>query len=285
LSQALEKRGAMAELIVDGDRSVLPLLSGRPYRMIRWHDDEDLLLKTVRGSDITVVDSYLASLSLCGKIARSTPMPVFFDDNKRITYPSGVVINGAIGAEKMGYLKKSGTSHLLGVQYIPLRKEFWDVGNIKIKRSVKNVLITLGGSGQKNFVSRIKMFLKNRFPQYRYLVAAGGIRAAGIKKLMLRSDIAISAGGQTLYELARVGIPTICIGIVENQQYNIKGWRRAGFIEYAGGIGDSGLFDKLYASFTAFSSHKERAKRSIAGSRLVDGKGACRIVDSLLRNS
>ena len=37
-----------------------------------------------------------------------------------------------------------------------------------------------------------------------------------------------------VYELARVGVPTMALAVAENQMYNVIGWQKAGFIEYAG---------------------------------------------------
>lgn len=48
--------------------------------------------------------------------------------------------------------------------------------------------------------------------------------AEHMKTLMLESDVAISAGGQTLYELASVGLPTIAIQVVDNQSEDISGF-------------------------------------------------------------
>jgi UDP-2,4-diacetamido-2,4,6-trideoxy-beta-L-altropyranose hydrolase len=45
-----------------------------------------------------------------------------------------------------------------------------------------------------------------------------------MKHAMLETDIAISNGRQTLYKLVRVGVPTIAIGVAENQLGNIKEW-------------------------------------------------------------
>ena len=55
-------------------------------------------------------------------------------------------------------------------------------------------------------------------------------------------DLAISASGQTLYELACIGVPTIAIGIIDNQKNNIKNWINQGFIEYAGCWNDESYF-------------------------------------------
>ena len=45
---------------------------------------------------------------------------------------------------------------------------------------------------------------------------------------MLSVDLAITAGGQTTYELARCGVPMIMIEVVSNQQGNIRGFNELG---------------------------------------------------------
>ena len=54
--------------------------------------------------------------------------------------------------------------------------------------------------------------------------------------------------GQTLYELAaRVGVPTIAVGVVDNQINNIQNWQKQGFIEFAGFWDDDNLEENILA--------------------------------------
>lgn len=48
--------------------------------------------------------------------------------------------------------------------------------------------------------------------------------AERMKDVMAGSDLAISAAGQTLYELARIGLPTIAIAVARDQLGNVEGW-------------------------------------------------------------
>ena len=100
------------------------------------------------------------------------------------------------------------------------------------------------------------------------------------KDIMLRSDIAISSGGQTLYELARVGVPTIAFLQAENQRLNLEAWDKEGFIEYVGGYNNLGK--KISQGLDRLPLRKERARRSGIGMRLVDGQGARRTREALL---
>ena len=101
-----------------------------------------------------------------------------------------------------------------------------------------------------------------------------------MKKVMLDSDIAISAGGQTLYELARVGVPTIAISVADNQLGSIRGWQKTGFIEYAGWWEDDfGIRAKNILSQVK-DPYIRRVKSEI-GRKLVDGKGAKRVCEDV----
>lgn len=282
LAQSFKRRKSPAALIINGDKSLLPLLGGSNYKMFNWHDDQGTLLKIIKSSDITVVDSYLAGPLLNKEIAASTKLPVYLDDTKRAVYPKGIIVNGSIGAEKMGYKRKKGVKYLLGMEYAYLRKPFWTGVSRRIKKNIRDVLITFGGTSQDNIISVMVDFLSRKFPQMRFNIVSNKIDACSMKELMLDSDIAISAGGQTLYELARIGTPTICICIADNQLNNIRGWQKAGFIEYAGWRNDARLLRKVYKALNTIYSFGERVKRSDAGRRMIDGRGVHRIVDALL---
>jgi len=103
-----------------------------------------------------------------------------------------------------------------------------------------------------------------------------------MKKAMLDSDITISASGQTLYELARVGVPTIAISVSDNQMNNVRGWQKAGFIEYAGWWQDDKLLTNVLVCINNLRKKGIRLKKSLIGRKFVDGKGCHRIVDYLL---
>jgi UDP-4-amino-4,6-dideoxy-N-acetyl-beta-L-altrosamine N-acetyltransferase len=98
-----------------------------------------------------------------------------------------------------------------------------------------------------------------------------------MRDVMLESDIAISACGQTLYELARVGVPTVAVAVAENQMNNAEGWREAGFIEYAGRREETDLIDSVARGIRALLPRREREKRSRRGLLHVDGLGPRRI--------
>ncbi|MEM2618812.1 MAG: hypothetical protein QW356_04940, partial [Candidatus Hadarchaeales archaeon] len=112
----------------------------------------------------------------------------------------------------------------------------------------------------------------------------GNLSTEEMKKLMLECDVAVSAGGQTTYELARVGIPSVLIAVAENQLLNCKGWEEAGFACYMGFAGERNMLQKTVNCLKKLEDEKIRSKMSKKGRKCVDGQGARRAVKELQSN-
>jgi UDP-2,4-diacetamido-2,4,6-trideoxy-beta-L-altropyranose hydrolase len=303
LYQAFEEKGKVPEFIVNGDEAAKELLIDKRCRIFNWLEDGDRLISFIKDADIVIVDSYLADFELHKKISGMIKIPVYIDDIKRLDYSDGIIINGAIYAEELNYPEKANSTYILGTQYTPLRKEFWEVPDKEIKGHIESIMITFGGDDARNMTPKVLRLLVDNYPALIKKVIIGkGFRnikeiedprddkieliyypdAEGMKKTMLESDIAISSGGQTLYELARIGVPTIAIAVADNQMNNIKGWQRAGFIEYAGWWEDTDLIYKVQKAILKLKSRQTREQVSQTGKRLVDGQGARRVADKII---
>ena len=101
---------------------------------------------------------------------------------------------------------------------------------------------------------------------------------------MLNSDMAISACGQTLNELASVGVPTIGVCIAENQLGNIKGWEKIGFLEYAGWYSMGNILEKIKNVIEHLKNSKERKNKFKIAKKFINGKGSSRIIKISLFN-
>jgi len=101
-----------------------------------------------------------------------------------------------------------------------------------------------------------------------------------MKSLILRCDVAVSGGGQTVNELAVCGVPTVGICFAENQRLNIEGWRKQGFLKYAGRIDQAGIFERIEKTLKSLSL-PQRRRMGESGQRLVDGKGALRAAKAI----
>ena len=105
-----------------------------------------------------------------------------------------------------------------------------------------------------------------------------------MKEIMLQADIAISAAGQTLYELARVGVPTITVAVADNQVNVMQGWQRTGAIEYSGRWDEPNIINNIYLATQRLMDRNLRQQRSRIARQIIDGKGSQRVVEFLLKD-
>ncbi|MBN1384685.1 MAG: UDP-2,4-diacetamido-2,4,6-trideoxy-beta-L-altropyranose hydrolase [Elusimicrobia bacterium] len=283
LYQAFEYYGITPKFCVNGCKKTIDFLERKNYKLYNWIEHKNELFADLYKTDIVVIDSYLANKSLYNKISRYLDggILVMIDDYKRMEYPGGIVVNPSVYGDKLKYTQKKGITYLLGKNYIILRKEFWNVPKKKINKRIKNMLITFGGMIHPGLMRKLEQHFR-RFNVYLIEPNKNRFTAKEMLKLMLKADICISGGGQTTYELARAGVPTIGICFADNQEFNLQIWQRKKFIDYVGWYKNKSLLKKITSAVDRFMSHEERIKRSVIGRKYVDGKGAKRIVSGLI---
>jgi len=289
LAQGFKERLLDVIFIIRGDGDYSEILADYKYKQIEWQGSIGIKGFSNK-NDIAIVDSYYIDEKLCSKIYEKFKKVLFFDDFQRINYPGGVVLNSVIGAEKLNYSEIDGVKYLLGVKFQPLRRDFWDVPKYIVGEDINNIMITFGGSDITNKTSGYIKKVKKLYPEAKVTVIIGkgfinkdsvlkqkdnnikflySPNAKTMLETMLKSDLAISAAGQTISELARVGVPTIGIKVAENQKNNIKYWKESGFL-LSEDILKKGI------------PQIKREICSIKGRALIDGQGVKNIMSSLL---
>jgi UDP-2,4-diacetamido-2,4,6-trideoxy-beta-L-altropyranose hydrolase len=304
LYQAFQERGILPEFIINGDNNIEYLLKDIDFQIFNWLDKENILFEKVKDADIAIIDSYLADIYFYNKLSELAKIALYIDDNKRLDYPKGIVLNGNIHAKNLSYPKKEGIAYLLGTKYTPLRKEFWEVPEKKIKEKIDSIMVTFGGDDAKNMTPKILSFLNQKYPNlFKNVIIGRAFQnideikkyadkntnliyypdVEKIKEIMLESDIAISACGQTLNEVARVGVPTIGICLAENQIRNAEKWVKIGFLEYAGYYNKDNMITKIDSMLKNLHNIKLREAISKIGKNFVDGNGSVRIINEILK--
>lgn len=297
LYQAFNEIEIIPQFIVNGDETVQNMLKDINHETFDWIADERKLLAVLRNADIVFVDSYQAGRDLYNKISNQVKTAVYLDDNMRLDYPKGIILNGAVFAERMPYPVSGDVSYLLGIQYALLRNDFWDVPKRIIRKEAQKVLITFGGIDYTDFTVRIITTLLKRFPDLSYhlvakspfnyscqnLISHSNLSAVEIRDLMLECDLCISGGGQTLYELARCGLASIGICLADNQKANLTGLYEKGIVKYIGDYTEDDILMKIITSVESLLPYDERINRSESASSLVDGNGAGRVCKMLLK--
>jgi len=284
IAQGFKENNVNSHFFLRGDSQPKMMLNEFDWQSIDWIEHEvDVLGK------IVILDSYHTDEEFCKKIFNKADRVLFVDDNNRVPYPGGYVLNSVIGAENIDYPLNDKITYLFGPAYHPLRKEFWHVPDKVIRRNIEKILITFGGTDVTNETPGVLRFLTNEYVNLeKHVVIGKGFTnvdeikavedentvliyypdAATMKNEMLECDVAISAAGQTIYELARVGVFTYAVKVAENQDKNLTRWMETGFLSPF----DTSIIlpEKVY-----------REKACIIGSEIIDGQGVHRIVEIL----
>lgn len=305
LYQAFEEHNIFPKIYVNGDRHAQSLLINCQYEIFDWLTHPAKLITEINNSDIIIIDSYLAGKEYYlhfHKLARNS---LFIDDNLRIEYPEGIILNGTINSEIFPY-KKNGKNFLLGAKYIPIRKEFWNVPARTINKEISSILITFGGQDVKNLTPDILQSLNENFPLLKKNVVIGsGFKnkdkieslinnnvefhyspnADQMRRLMVENDIAVTAAGQTLYELAVTGTPTIAVAVADNQMNNIREWKKQGFLLNMILHNDRFYLRKINDELEKLNGVSIRKKLSRIGKDNVDGQGSRRVVCHMIEKA
>lgn len=249
LAEILTESGLNVELILHSDGTGVVENTNYPVQVLDWKNTEILNSLIKRDIRYAFVDSYLADKEVY-EIIQSNVQLIVIDDTNRISYPKeSIILNPGFGGNYIDYSHEK-TKLLSGADFVLLRKPFREKFLIpEIREKIESVLITVGGDDKLNLTPKILDWLNQNYPQWKKQILIGpafknleeitsiqgkntffhkNLDATAIRDLMLSVDLAITAGGQTTYELARCGVPMIMIEVVSNQGGNIRGFNELG---------------------------------------------------------
>lgn len=188
------------------------------------------------------------------------------------------------------------------VEYVALRREFQEAHTLprRVAEEPMEILVTQGGSDTHGFTPRILRgleYMKRRphctvvvGPAFRHrseleialaestldLTVVANVR--NMAELMLKADLAVTAGGLTMFELACVGTPAVVVCAEPFEDETAARVAAAGAVVNLGFGGDldygrlAGVVDDLLGDGEA------RRGMSTRGLALVDGRGCQRVV-------
>ncbi|MCL1918657.1 MAG: UDP-2,4-diacetamido-2,4,6-trideoxy-beta-L-altropyranose hydrolase [Peptococcaceae bacterium] len=255
-----------------------------------------------------LVDSYLVTPDYLQNLCELTYV-IYLDDVNAFHYPCHMLINYHGYTEKFNYLGRyPDTTLLLGCRYVPLRREFHDLSQRVLSKDVKSVLVTTGGTDPGNTAEKLTQMVKElkdlRHLEFQIITGRDTSQVERLKKTvgrfpgvvinkymtaemmaqkMTECDIAVSAGGATLYELCACGTPTVVFSFVGNQSESVTFFSR-GYMIGAGDIRDNEVLclDRMVEGIRSLVSDYE-LRRELAGKTqdLIDGRGALRIAEKV----
>jgi spore coat polysaccharide biosynthesis predicted glycosyltransferase SpsG len=228
---------------------------------------------------------------------------LFIDDNGHAAhYYADFVLNQNIHADAALYANREAHTHLLlGTRYALLRREFWQYRDWQrdIPDTARNILVTLGGADPENVTEHVLAALRDLPLENMEAVAVIGAAVGeetfdhlqhvllphyhklrlersvtDMPALMGWADVAISAGGSTVWEMCLMGLPMITIVLADNQRLSADALSRYGASVNLGWYTDARKDTIITTLERLCADHDQRAAMSAAGRRLVDGRGA-----------
>lgn len=276
------------------------------------------LFATAGKFDWVVLDGYSFDANYQTSLRENSQRLMIVDDYRHHDhYFADLILNQNLGARPDDYRERApGAKVLAGLDYVLLRREF--VGTMprcESNRNLladklsnpKNVLITLGGADPQNlstilvesvaelvdpFALQVRLLVGSSNPHWQSLQA----QAANYPWLTLLNDVvemveqyawadlAIVGGGSTNWELSRFGIPRLVVVLAENQAAIASGLESAGIATNLGDgcrLSRSKIIDSIRSLLMDRQTREQQSRLAL---QLVDGRGAERVVNYLLKH-
>jgi UDP-2,4-diacetamido-2,4,6-trideoxy-beta-L-altropyranose hydrolase len=313
LAQELERRGADCRFVVAPEAvAILDAFGGGHFRRDVAPDSEalealdDLAAEAARRADLVVMDHYRLAADTERRL-RPARVAVLEDIPNRLHDCDLIVDSGVVHTLDQYSAAAPGARVLIGPQYAPLRPRFAELRAETLERRraggpVRRALVGLGLTDVEETTCRVVEGLKNDFGPIEVDICTG--RAAPslgclqdlvgqderitlhldtprVPELMAAADVAIGAGGTSVWERACLGLPSITVVLAENQRPTTRALHEAGVTL---------ALDRFALAFEAMvsgewyelvASADKRLAMTEASAALCDGLGARRVADAL----
>jgi spore coat polysaccharide biosynthesis predicted glycosyltransferase SpsG len=247
----------------------------------------------VREGDIVVFDGYGFSSKESQTAARLGARVVTFDDG--VGHVSADVIVRLHGADS-DRGNEGGEVVLSGPSYAPVLRRFLSARKPR-GQSAGTLVITLGGSDASDLGGAIVDLIAADCPFERAILVRGpqalrpelsrrdGIEVVddpgSVVEVLDLADAALSAAGHTTWELLTLGVPTALVVVSPNQAGLARRCIEDGVV--AGAMSPAELHDRLKPLVAALADPAVATKTSARAMEIVDGRGAARILDAVLK--
>jgi spore coat polysaccharide biosynthesis predicted glycosyltransferase SpsG len=292
---------ADCRLLLDAEGPAMTVVRGRRLPCEKIGNDLGALLAAVEAmrADALVVDSYTLNVTALRPLRDRLRLLVLVDDTGEFPLPAHLVVNPTPSVRPPATGRDG---YLLGTEFALLAREFAQAPARDWFMEPARVLLTLGATTPAGLMGALAGAARWALPEVAIDVVIGpaadqllvnrALRAVGgttlhvspddMRGLMLGADLAVSAGGVTLFELAATGMPTVGVALAANQRPNLIGLADAKGLLFAGGAEDPRLPAAVGQALHNLA--RDAHRRRTLGERarmLVDGQGAARVATAL----
>ena len=315
LSEALHQRGARVIFLLSASEEDVERIKRSNFRCDSMGNlerggvqDYERTESSARnyGCWTIVVDSYAVRDGFVEKLRNGGFRVVVINDDTHGPSSAHVLINGGAHAQQLPYESAEGdTQFVLGTRYALLRQQFWNVSAKEISPAVNNVLLCVGGDDSlgitPQLVQRLDAAVNNKCI-FNIVIGPYFVNRDEIEQivlstsrelrlfdepedlydLMMANDVAVTAGGQTAYELVATGTPLLAIALFDNQRLGARALADAGallFSEFPESGQSPNDLSRLFGVLVSDASLRQRLSRTAQST--IDGMGARRVAEVL----
>lgn len=197
-------------------------------------------------------------------------------------------------------------------EFMPLHGQYRDCPPKKINDDLKKIFVCFGGADPKNTTGLVLEFLRQGFeraqlprdvsltvllgPLFEHASAvkamiktypvpmkvSGPVGPKIVARMALESDLTLTTGGGTMYEFCALGVPSIIIPILDKMDANARVVEKRLAVVRTPRV-DRLSAEELIGTIKPFWSAKRRKVISRRSQKAIDGRGAERIADKLLK--
>lgn len=308
LAKALSRAGAECRFVGDPDAVASQAIEAAGFHFSgdhRWKNTTGSLALDGKKPVVIVVDSYHVTDEWLNHVRQSAKALIYIDDFDRIPDAADVIIQ--IRPEEGRRRRRlssarSGQQVFRGARYALPDVSFFRGTRRRVRPRARRFLLTLGGADPHGLHSRLMPALLSVLDQRSELTVVVGpyfnqsqitadprvrwvhdVSPDKMAELMFHADLAITAGGQSLYELAATGLPAVAVQVADNQRANIAGFAQMGTIVFAGSAEQEDLVRRVVSEVDRLGKDAvARETMSRRGQQLVNGEGLPEIVEAIM---
>jgi UDP-2,4-diacetamido-2,4,6-trideoxy-beta-L-altropyranose hydrolase len=253
-----------------------------------------------------VVDGYEFDDSYLEQVASTKTRVLFIDDLATLPrFPVAALLNQNAHVGLLRYPTDVPPIMLLGLEYVVLRPEFWKTAPPQRDRvDGRHLLVMFGGADPLHMtLQSVDALTASDTPDLEIAVVVGpanqdavqiealAARRPGrvrllhdvraMRELMTWADLALSAGGQSVWEMAYMGLPAVVVQTGPAEDLGMQGLRQVGLFDATAKAGLTDLQEIRGTVLRRLADPDWRYAMSTRGQQLVDGHGCARILHEL----
>lgn len=313
IAESLTQKNCVISFVIDDNEFVINELKKRKFNFVSIPLSKSIFEKTnllknylkQNNSNLCIIDMREYGEILSKKLLNFDCKIILFDDawNKKVY--ADVIFNGTNVESYHNYNIINKNSKLfLGPKYWIIDKNFKTFSKklslIKIKKKY-SIVISMGGSDKFNLTTStvkslldvdnldISIIIGPFFSHTQTLMKIISSKSnvslykspPKIWKIFSFADIAICTGGNTLFELACMGIPTLCIPSVTHEIKYAEEFNSQNFsLNLA--LREKNMEPIKSSILNLISDIKLQKKMCVSGQKIIDGKGLSRVTKEII---